>query len=77
MTPPLPAWARWNPDAAARPWSLGVEEEVMLLDPDTWRLAYRIDDVLAALPAELHGAVSAETHGAAVELATRPAGSVA
>jgi len=49
----------------------------MLLDPATWRLAYRIEDVLAELGPELHGAVSAETHGAAVELATRPAGSVA
>ena len=77
MTGGLPGWARWNPAAAARPWSLGVEEEVMLLDPVTWRLAFRIDDVLAALPQGLRGAVSAETHGAAVELATRPAGCVA
>ena len=30
----LPAWARWSPVAASMPWTIGVEEEVMLLDPD-------------------------------------------
>jgi carboxylate-amine ligase len=77
VTRALPAWAEWSPAAPARPWSLGVEEEVMLLDPATWRLAFRIEDVLPVLPRELPGSVSAETHGAAVELATRPASSVA
>ncbi len=32
----------------------------MLLDAATWRLAFRIDDVLAVLPRELPGSVSAE-----------------
>lgn len=49
----------------------------MLLDPqDGWALAQRIDDVLAALPEELAGHVSAETHRAAIELMTSPHRSV-
>ena len=32
-------------------WTIGLEEEVMLLDPDDWTLAHRIDDLSAeALP---------------------------
>jgi carboxylate-amine ligase len=45
----LPAWACWNTAVAEAPWTVGVEEEVMLLDPSDWSLASRIDDVLPAL----------------------------
>jgi carboxylate-amine ligase len=69
---PLPGWAEWNPAGAAAPWTVGVEEEVMLLDPHDWSLASRIDDVLAALSPTVAAAASAETHGSALELATRP-----
>src|SRR3954463_6338997 len=31
------------------PYTLGVEEEYMLLDPDTWDLVQHIDSVLAAV----------------------------
>jgi carboxylate-amine ligase len=55
---------------------VGVEEEVMLLDPASWELAYSIDDVLGSLPTEIVSSVSAETHGAAIELATQPHGTV-
>lgn len=68
-------WAEWNttPD----PYSVGVEEEVMLLDPQRrWALAQRIDDVLEMLPPGLIGYVSAETHQAAIELRTDPHESV-
>ncbi len=68
----LPAWARWNPAAAELPWTVGVEEEVMLLDPETWSVANRIDDVLAALPPGLRAHASAETHACVVELRTGP-----
>jgi glutamate---cysteine ligase / carboxylate-amine ligase len=69
------AWAEWN--TAARPYNIGVEEEVMLLDPERhWALAQRIDDVLQALPAGLAGHASAETHQAAIELRTEPHSSV-
>ncbi|MBA2513782.1 MAG: YbdK family carboxylate-amine ligase [Solirubrobacterales bacterium] len=67
---PLPEWAEWCPTPDVPPWTVGVEEEVMLLDPDTWALAPRIDDVLPALKPELVGHVTAETHGSALELAT-------
>lgn len=68
----LPHWARWNSESAASPWTVGVEEEVMLLDPRDWSLASRIDDVLPALPAEVAERAAAETHGSALELASRP-----
>jgi glutamate---cysteine ligase / carboxylate-amine ligase len=67
-----PAWARWNADAAAAPWTVGIEEEVMLVSPDTWLPVSRCEDVLAALPEPIAGAARAETHGSALELATAP-----
>jgi carboxylate-amine ligase len=70
------AWARWSPAAAAAPWTVGIEEEVMLLDPDGWALASRSDEVLAALPEAAHVNFMAETHGSALELATQPHGDV-
>ena len=67
----LAQWAEWT--ASARPYTIGVEEEVMLLDPSRdWALAQRIEDVLAALPAALASYLSAETHQAAIELMTDP-----
>jgi glutamate---cysteine ligase / carboxylate-amine ligase len=68
-------WAAWQ--GGPRPYTLGVEEEVMLLDPDGWSLAQRIEDVLGVLPDELAGYVSAETHQGAVELQTDPHATVA
>ena len=68
----LPGWAHWNPSTAAAPWTVGMEEEVMLVDPDDWSLASRIDDVLPALSRRVAAAASAETHGSALELASRP-----
>ena len=70
-------WAQWNPAAAARPWTVGIEEESMLLEPAGWTLVPCIDDVLAALPPSVAGHASAETHACVVELATRPHGTVA
>ena len=64
-------WAEWN--TAVRPYSVGVEEEVMLLDPQKrWALAQRIEDVLEMLPPAMVGYVSAETHRTAIELRTDP-----
>ncbi|HXD65917.1 MAG TPA: YbdK family carboxylate-amine ligase [Solirubrobacteraceae bacterium] len=68
-------WAEWNTDVPA--YGVGVEEEVMLVDPQRrWALAQRIDDVLDVLPAALAEHVSAETHQAAIELRTDPHDSV-
>ena len=69
-----PRWADWQPST---PYMVGLEEEVMLLDPDTWMLAQRADEVLAVLGDELAGHCSAETHEGALELNTRPHATVA
>jgi carboxylate-amine ligase len=71
-SPELPHWARWNPAAAERPWTVGVEEEVMLLEPDQWSTAGRIGEVLDALPSEMERHASAETHACVLELKTAP-----
>jgi glutamate---cysteine ligase / carboxylate-amine ligase len=63
-------WARWNADAERPAWTVGIEEEVMLLDPASWALAHRIDDLLPGLSPALAGSVSAETHACTLELAT-------
>jgi carboxylate-amine ligase len=68
-TAALPHWAAWRPSAA---WTVGVEEEVMLLDPATGALAQRADEVLAELPAGLARHATPETHRAAIELSTDP-----
>src|ERR1700733_12242627 len=63
-------WAGWS---ASEAYTLGVEEEVMLLDPaNDWSLAQRIDEVLPQLSARLGERVAGETHGSAVELSTDP-----
>ena len=43
-------WSAWQPSA---PYTVGLEEEVMLLDPETWMLAQRADEVLALLGDDL------------------------
>jgi glutamate---cysteine ligase / carboxylate-amine ligase len=63
------SWADWQPSA---PYTIGLEEEVMLLDPADWSLAQRSDDVLPQLPPGLAEHVSAETHQGALELSTDP-----
>jgi carboxylate-amine ligase len=60
-------WAEW---AETAPFTLGVEEEVMLLEPRTWSLAQAIDEVLPRLPGDVAPRVTAETHAAAAELGT-------
>jgi carboxylate-amine ligase len=64
------AWARWP--EGRRAWTIGVEEEVMLLDPVTWALAQCVEDVLEAVPGEMREVVCSETHSGAIELNTRP-----
>jgi glutamate---cysteine ligase / carboxylate-amine ligase len=68
-------WAQWP--AKLAPWTVGVEEEVMLLDPRDWSLASRADAVMARLTGELALHTSTETHGSALELRTDPHATVA
>ncbi|MDA0173990.1 YbdK family carboxylate-amine ligase [Solirubrobacter taibaiensis] len=72
----LPAWAKWptNPEFGA--WTVGVEEEVMLLETDG-SPAWRSEDVLSIMPEHLAGHARGETHGLALELATNPHQTVA
>lgn len=65
----IPDWARW-PDPDRPAWTLGVEEEVMLLDAETLALAPAIEEVLDALPQSLRERVTSETHSSALEMAT-------
>src|SRR4051794_37269111 len=66
----LPPWARWAEAGAGRPWTVGVEEELMLLDWRTWAAANRVDEVLGAVPAPLQERISPETHACVLELKT-------
>jgi len=72
-----PAWADWAGAHALGPYTIGVEEEAMLLDPRTWGLAHRIDDLLPRLASGVQEHVTAETHGSAFEVQTSVMGSVA
>jgi carboxylate-amine ligase len=64
-----PLWARWNGELDER-YTLGVEDELMLLEPDQWRLAQSSDLVLSHLSDELSLHTSPEAHAAVVELVT-------
>ncbi len=62
-------WARWNDELGQR-YTLGVEEELMLLQRRDWSLAQASDEVLVGLSDELSAHAFPETHAAVVELAT-------
>jgi carboxylate-amine ligase len=66
----LPAWATWADPHQLGPYTVGIEEEVMLLDQLTWALAHRIDSVLPRLPHGRTASFTAETHGSALEIQT-------
>ena len=63
----LPDWAVWKRGGE---YTLGVEEEVMLLNPHDWSLAQQIDRVLPVMSEELSRHASSETHRSALELRT-------
>ena len=62
-------WAAWRP---SEPYTVGIEEEIMLLDPVSWSLTQRGDEVLSLAAPDLAGRCAAETHDAALELRTAP-----
>ena len=63
-------WAEWRPHQSGAEFTVGIEEEVMLLHPHDWSLAQQIDRVIPVLPADLGAHVTPETHKSALELAT-------
>ena len=70
MEVPMSGWAEWSFDG--RPWTVGIEEEVMLVSPETWLPESRCDEVLESASPHLARSARAETHGSALELATAP-----
>jgi carboxylate-amine ligase len=65
-----PAWATWAEQHELGAYTVGIEEEVMLLDATSWALAHRIDSVLPRLPRAGSESFTAETHGSALEIQT-------
>jgi carboxylate-amine ligase len=62
-------WSKWAHPTGAD-YTIGIEEEVMLLHPGSGSLAPAIDAVLAAWPEDSCDSASSETHSSAVELRT-------
>jgi len=60
-----------------RPFTIGIEEELMLLDPETLDLAHGIEAVLADVPDERADCVKPELFQSVLEVATRPCPDVA
>lgn len=58
------------------PFTLGIEEELMICDAETLELTQGIERILAALPEELPGMVKPELMQSVLEIATEPCGSV-
>jgi carboxylate-amine ligase len=61
-------WADWRAHPEA--YTVGIEEEAMLLQPGEWKLSQSCEEVLAELPPDIACCATAETHGSALELAT-------
>ena len=59
------------------PFTVGIEEELMILDPDGWGLAQAIEHLLDAVPDEFEGQVKPELFQAVLEIATKPCADVA
>ena len=74
----LPDWAKWPEEPHPKgEFTIGVEEEVMLISAMSNALANRIDAVMPRLDPEVVDRVTPETHGSAVELRTGVHSSVA
>lgn len=65
----MPEWARWR-QAGDSAYSLGVEEELMLLDGEDLSLANRVEAVMPRLPRTVVRLADSETHNSALELTT-------
>ncbi len=63
-------WARWQGEV--EPFTVGLEEEVMLLDPGDWSLDQGFAELRRGLEPDLEARLSSETHGAAIEYESAP-----
>ena len=59
------------------PFTIGVEEELMLIDAESLDLAQEIEAILAAVPEDMPGMVKPELMQSVLEVATEPCESVA
>jgi carboxylate-amine ligase len=64
------SWWLWKGRPRQEQYTVGIEEEAMLLEPDGWQLAHHSDRVLEELPDEVLAHATMETHRSALELAT-------
>jgi carboxylate-amine ligase len=58
------------------PFTIGVEEELMLIDGETLDLAHEIEAILAGVPEDLEGQVKPELFQSVLEVATTPCANV-
>lgn len=61
----------------ANPFTIGIEEELMLLDPEGFDLVHGIEQILADVPPEHAEQVQPELFQSVLEVATRPCANVA
>ena len=54
------------------PFTIGIEEELMILDAESLDLAQEIEAILAAVPADYEGQVKPELLQSVLEIATKP-----
>src|SRR5918997_3101332 len=66
----MPDWAEWNRPSDVGEYTIGIEEELMLLDAETHALAFRAEEALDRLPPKARTRASLETHAAVLELET-------
>jgi glutamate---cysteine ligase / carboxylate-amine ligase len=59
------------------PFTLGIEEELMICDAETLELSQSIEVILGDLPGDIPGEVKPELMQSVLEVATRPCGGVA
>jgi len=67
----MPTWAEWPEQPLNSYYSLGIEEELMLIDTEG-RMSFRGEEVLESLAESVGGYCSLETHAAVVEVETSP-----
>jgi carboxylate-amine ligase len=74
-SPAVDAWFEWTSPGDG--YTVGAEEELMLVHPPGWALAQTVETVLPSLPPKLAEDVQGETHGSALEIGSEPHATVA
>lgn len=71
MTPAgLPDWCVWKQLENSAPYTIGIEEEVMLVSSEDFSLANRVESVMPRLPEWVADQATRETHNSVLELCT-------